>query len=229
MNDIGLSQYFPSQISKETKGETIMNELNVLEGIQESTVDRQLPHPALRDFYRDEQERLFWVDTDINENLLELVKMIMRCNKEDKDVPVEKRTPIKVFIDSPGGDITSLWTTIKAIEISKTPVYTICYCTAFSAAADLLASGHKRYALPGTSAMVHSGSCMFGGTMEQAESMKKHFDKLGKKITDYFLAHTKVDNKVFKKKAPNDWYFDEEEMLEYGLIDEIVNNFDEIM
>jgi ATP-dependent Clp protease protease subunit len=194
--------------------------------LSEASKSYDLPLPHIRNYYRDEEERVFWVDGEINDGLLDLVKMIIRCNAEDKDKPAEERLPIKVFIDSPGGDVCALWTTIKAIEISKTPVYTINYCTAFSAAADLLAAGHKRYALPGTSAMVHSGSCVFGGTIEQAESMKKHFDKLGKKITDYFLAHTKVDPKAFKKKAPSDWYFDEQEMLDNGLIDEIVADFD---
>lgn len=204
-----------------------MNELeNVLLSIPTSIANMQLPDPDLRDFYQYEQDRVFWVDSEINENLLSLVKLIVKCNREDKGKPVEERTPIKVFIDSPGGDVCALWTTIKAIEISKTPVYTINYCVAYSAAADLLASGHKRYALPGTSVMVHSGSCMFGGTMEQAENMKKHFDKLGKKVTDYFLAHTKIDPKTFKKKAPGDWYMDEDEALKNGLIDEIIIDLD---
>ena len=204
-----------------------MNELeNVLLSIPTSIANMQLPDPDLRDFYQYEQDRVFWVDSEIDENLLSLVKLIVKCNREDKGKPVEERTPIKVFIDSPGGDVCALWTTIKAIEISKTPVYTINYCTAYSAAADLLASGHKRYALPGTSVMVHSGSCMFGGTMEQAENMKKHFDKLGKKVTDDFLAHTKVDPKTFKKKAPGDWYMDEDEALKNGLIDEIIIDLD---
>ena len=204
-----------------------MDELkNTLDGVPEEVMDVTLPPPFLRDFYRDEAERVYWVDDEINASLLNLVKMIMRCNREDKGKSAEERTPIKVFIDTPGGDICALWTTIKAIEISKTPIYTINYCTAYSAGADLLAAGHKRYALPGTSAMTHSGSCMFGGTMEQAESMKKHFDKLGKKITDYFLSRTKIDPKVFKKKAPADWYFDEQDMLEYGIVDEIITNFD---
>ena len=204
-----------------------MNELeNVLLSIPTSIANMQLPDPYLRDFYQYEQDRVFWVDSEINENLLSLVKLIVKCNREDRGKPIEERTPIKVFIDSPGGDVCALWTTIKAIEISKTPVHTINYCTAYSAAADLLASGHKRYALPGTSVMVHSGSCMFGGTMEQAENMKKHFDKLGKKVTDYFLAHTKVDPKTFKKKAPGDWYMDEDEALKNGLIDEIIIDLD---
>lgn len=203
-----------------------MEELkNALNGVPAEVVDMTLPAPFLRDFYRDEAERVYWVDQEIDSSLLDLVKLIMRCNKEDKDKPAEERTPIKVFIDSPGGDVLALWSVINAIEISKTPVYTINYCTAFSAAADLLAAGHKRYAMPGTTAMVHSGSCMYGGTMEQAESMKKHFDKLGKKVTDYFLSRTKVDPKAFKKKAPSDWYFDEQDMLESGLIDEIITDF----
>lgn len=205
-----------------------MDELmnSVILGIPESIANLQLPDPQLRDYYADEQERIFWVDCQINENLLELVKMIIKCNKEDRGKAVEERKPIKVFINSPGGDVSVLWTTMKAIEISKTPVYTINYCDACSAAADLLASGHKRYALPGTSVMVHSGSCMYGGTIEQAESMKKYYDKLGKKVTDYFLAHTKVEPKVYKKKAPSDWYMDEQEALEYGLIDEIITDLD---
>lgn len=199
---------------------------NVLVGIPEYVANLQLPDPELRDHYLDEQDRVFWVTNQIDDSLLDLVKLIMRCNREDKDKPIEDRLPIKVFIDSPGGDVLALWTTIKAIEISKTPVYTINYCTAYSAAGDLLAAGHKRFALPGTTVMIHSGSCMYGGTVEQAESMKKYFDGIGKKLTEYFLSHTKVNPKTFKKKAPVDWYFDENEALESGIIDEIIEDYD---
>ena len=171
---------------------------------------------------------MFWVDDQIDEGLLDLVKMIVRCNHEDKGKSVEERAPIKVYIDSPGGDVCALWTTIKAIEISKTPVYTINYCTAYSAAADLLTAGHKRFAFPGTNIMVHSGSCMYAGTVEQADNMKKYFDNLGKKVTDYFLAHTKVEPRIYKKKAPYDWYLDEDEALKYGIIDTVITDIDEL-
>ena len=219
---------FLSKIKQKLKENKFMDDVlaNVLLGIPETTANLQLPDPTLRNYYQDEQDRIFWVDSQIDDTLLDLVKMIIKCNKEDKDVPVEERKPIKVFIDSPGGDVCALWTTIKAIEISKTPVYTINYCTAYSAAGDLLAAGHKRYALPGTTVMVHSGSCMYGGDVEKVESMKKYFDKLGKKVTDYFLAHTNVEPKMYKRKASSDWYLDEDEALENGVIDEIITNFD---
>lgn len=201
---------------------------NILVGVEEGIANLQLPDPTLRDYYRDEQERVFWVDDQIDEGLLDLVKMIIRCNHEDKGKSVEERVPIKVYIDSPGGDVCALWTTIKAIEISKTPVYTINYCTAYSAAADLLTAGHKRFAFPGTNIMVHSGSCMYAGTVEQADNMKKYFDNLGKKVTDYFLAHTKVEPRIYKKKAPYDWYLDEDEALKYGIIDTVITDIDEL-
>ena len=201
---------------------------NILVGVEEGIANLQLPDPQLRDFYRDEQERVFWVDDQIDEGLLDLVKMIVRCNHEDKGKSVEERVPIKVYIDSPGGDVCALWTTIKAIEISKTPVYTINYCTAYSAAADLLTAGHKRFAFPGTNIMVHSGSCMYAGTVEQADNMKKYFDNRGKKVTDYFLAHTKVEPRIYKKKAPYDWYLDEDEALKYGIIDTVITDIDEL-
>ena len=149
-------------------------------------------------------------------------------NKEDKDIPVEQRVPIKICIDTPGGDVSVTWSFIKLIEISKTPVWTINLCCAYSAGADILAAGHKRYAMPGSSVLIHSGSCYYGGTQEQAESMKKFGDKLVKKVTDFFLAHTNVDPKVFKKRAPYDWYLDEDDALEQGIIDEVVSDIDEL-
>jgi ATP-dependent Clp protease protease subunit len=121
-----------------------------------------------------------------------------------------------------------MMTIIEAIKISKTPVYTVCFSSAMSAAAEILAAGHKRYALPGTCIMVHSGSCMYGGTMEQAESYKKYVDYLTKRATDTFLANTKINAKTLKKKGASDWYMNEYEALENGVIDKVITSFEEI-
>jgi ATP-dependent Clp protease protease subunit len=189
--------------------------------IPESIANLQLPNPELRNYYKDIENRILYIDEQIDENLLELSKEIIRWNKEDKDIPVEQRVPIKICIDTPGGDVSVTWSFIKLIEISKTPVWTINLCCAYSAGADILAAGHKRYAMPGS-------SVYYGGTQEQAESMKKFGDKLVKKVTDFFLAHTNVDPKVFKKRAPYDWYLDEDDALEQGIIDEVVSDIDEL-
>lgn len=205
-----------------------MDELlnNVLVGIPESTANLQLPDPELRDYFRDEQDRIYWLDTTIDDTTLDLVKFIFRCNKEDEGKSVEERKRILIMVDSPGGSVEVLASIIGAIKISKTPIYTCCYCTAYSAAADLLACGHKRFALPMTSMMFHAGSACYQGSQNDINKAKKFFDSMGKRVSDEVNSRTKFDAKFLRKLKTDDMYMNEEEALELGVIDEIVTNMD---
>ena len=200
----------------------------ILVGMPSEVANMQLPDPTLRDYYRDEEDRVFWLDEGVAECAQDLIKMIIRCNKEDKGKSVEERKPIKIFIDSPGGDVTFMWTIIKMMEMSKTPVYTINYCTAYSAAAEILASGHKRFAMPGSHVMIHLGSCAYMGDAANVEATKKYFDALSKKTVEHLLARTKIEPKMFKKKTTTDWFLDEDDALKNGVVDKIITDFDEI-
>lgn len=207
-----------------------MDALNgILLGVPESTANLQLPDPTLRDYYRDEEDRVFWLNSEVGDCAEDLMKMILCCNKEDKNVSIENRKPIKIFIDSVGGDVVFMWSIINMIEMSKTPVYTINYCTAYSAASEILASGHKRFALPGSHVMIHLGSCAYAGDVANVESTKKYFDALSKKTVDHLLKKTKIEPKMFKKKTLTDWFLDENDALENGIVDEIVTDLDEIL
>ena len=207
-----------------------MDELNdILVGMPEGIEDLQLPNPDLRDYYRDEKDRIFWFDDEVGVVGKDLIRMIMRYNKEDLGKSTEERQPIKIFIDSPGGDLIMMHTIINLINISKTPIYTINYCTAFSAAAEILASGHKRFALPGTHVMFHLGSCAYSGDVANVEATKKYFDALSKKTINNLAEITSIDPKKLKKKTVTDWFMSEEEALENGVVDKIISNLDEIL
>ena len=203
-----------------------MDELmnNILLGIPESIANLQLPDPQLRDYFRDEQDRIYWLDGQITDSSLDLVKYIFRCNKEDKDVPTEERKRILIMIDSPGGSVEVLASIIGAIKISKTPIYTCCYCTAYSAAADLLTCGHKRFALPMTSIMFHAGSACYQGSQNDIDKAKKFFDAMGKRISTEVNSRAKFDAKFLRKLKTDDMYMNEEEALNYGVIDEIIDD-----
>ena len=207
-----------------------MDELmkNIMVGIPESTANLQLPDPSLRDYFRDEQDRIYWLDTQIDDSTLDLVKYIFRCNKEDGDKPIEERKRILIMIDSPGGSVEVLASIIGAVKISKTPVHTCCYCTAYSAAADLLACGHKRFALPMTAIMFHAGSACYQGSQNDVNKAKKFFDSMGKRVTDEVNSRTKFDAKFLRKLKTDDMYMNEEEALELGVIDEIIDNLNKL-
>lgn len=210
-----------------------MAELNgILLGVPESIANLQLPDPDLRNLYRDEEERVFWLDAEVDDNALDLVKMIVRCNKEDMGKPVEERKPITVFIDSPGGSVEVLYSIVKAMRASKTIVRTVNYCTCFSAASEILAAGTKgyRYCMPGAIVMCHSGSMQIGGTVGNVDATKKWCDALCKRCTDMFLENTGIDKKVWKKKtgSDSDWYLFEDEAVEYGIVDKVITDYEEL-
>ena len=210
-----------------------MTELDgILVGIPESTANLQLPDPQLRDYYRDEENRIFWLDSEIDDSALDLVKMIIRCNGEDKGKPIEERKPITVFIDSPGGSVEVLYAIVKAMRASKTIIRTVNYCTCFSAASEILAAGTKgyRYCMPGAVVMCHSGSMQLGGTVGNVDATKKWCDALCKRCTDMFLENTGIDAKTYKKKTGtnNDWYLFEDEAVEYGIADKVIEDLDEL-
>ena len=196
----------------------------------------QLPDPELLHQYEDEETRIIYLEGVIgteedptNANSIGIIKKILRYNREDRGIPTDERKPIMLYIDSSGGDVTATLVLCHIIMMSKTPVYTINMCASFSAAGIILACGHKRYALKGSSVLIHSGSTYLGGTREQADSAKKFVDKSGKKFNDILFKNTKIDQKTYRSKAPKDWFLDDEECLKYGVVDEIVEDIDSIL
>lgn len=196
--------------------------------IPKNVENLQLPDPSLVDYYKDEEKRIYYIDDEIDETLLDVSKAIVRINREDKEIPVNERIPIKILINSPGGDVTVAWSIIKLIEISKTPVWTINMCGAYSAAANILVAGHKRFSMPGTNTMFHKGSMYLGGEQSIVNSTKKYFDALDKKIEDFLFSKTNINPRMYNKKASSDLYMDEIECLNQGVIDAIIIDLDEI-
>lgn len=203
-----------------------MNLNGMLIAVPESVENLQLPNPDLLTYYKDEQDRVFWIEGEIDDGLFELSKMIVRYNKEDKDIPVENRKPIKIFINSPGGDLDSTLAFIGLMNLSKTPIWTIDACWAYSAAGLILMAGHKRYALPNTECLIHSGSGQLGGSYEQTTEQMKNYKYLVDKMRDFILSKTKIDQKLFKKNSQKDWYIYTDEMLSLGIVDEIIDDLD---
>lgn len=199
---------------------------NMLLAMPENLENLKLPDPTLLSYYQDEAQRVLWVDSEICGNLTELTKLIIKYNKEDKDKPVEDRQPIKIFITSPGGNLDETLAFVGLIGISKTPVWTVDAGWAYSAAGLILMAGHKRFALPNTECLIHSGSGHLGGSYEQATEQMKNYKALVDNMRDFILSKTKIDQKLFKKQSAKDWYINTEEMLKYGIVDNIVDDLD---
>lgn len=184
----------------------------------------QLPSNELLNFYYLKKNRIFYIDYEIDISILEIQREIILINMEDINIPVEKRIPIKILLDCPGGLLSETMSLIASIKMSKTPIYTINMADAYSGGAMILMAGHKRYAMPYSKAMIHTGSSGLGGTYEQVESQSKKYKKEIETMGKFIMDNTKIDSKLYKKNKAIDWYMDENEQVQYGLVDEIIDD-----
>ena len=205
----------------------MMNEIAVM--LPQNIENLQLPAPELVTYYKNDNDRVFWIEDEIGDGLFEYSKQILRFNQEDKGIPIEERRPIKFFIDSPGGDLETMLAFIGLVSISKTPIWMINAGIAYSAAGLILMSGHKRFAMPNSQCLIHTGSGQLGGSFESTQEQMKNYKQMVDKMKTFILEHTKIDPKLFKKNVSKDWFITTDEQLELGIVDKIVDDLDEIL
>ena len=195
------------------------------------TKESQLPTPEEYTYWKDRKNRTFYVDYEIDEcySLVELAKIIIQMNIEERDIPKEQLQPIRLFIHSYGGDLEQANFFCDLVQASRIPIITIAMDVAMSAGFLIFLSGHKRYAFKHTQLMVHSGSAAFQGTAEQIEEAQKNYKKQIEEMKTYILEKTTIDEKTFNKNKNKDWYLSSDELLKYHVIDEIITDLSVII
>lgn len=189
----------------------------------------QLPDPSLLNYWRLADNRIFYLDYEIDESALEIQKNILNINIEDAGVPIKKRKPIRIIIDSPGGYLGESMSIASSILMSKTPVYTYNAGLAASGALMVFIAGHRRYAFPNSTALYHSGSARFEGTHEQSVEFQKNYKQSVDKMSKLFLQQTKISPRIFKRNHTKEWYFSDEQQVKYGIAHRIVKSTDEVI
>jgi ATP-dependent Clp protease protease subunit len=156
------------------------------------------------------------------ESVNEVIQLIYDINEEDiKKTQVE---PIKLIINSPGGEVYSGLALIDVIDNSQTPIYTICHGAAMSMALIVYAAGHHRLASKYATFMYHEANYGLEGKVAVHKQEIKEADRTEKICDDYLLSKTKFTKKQFDsiRKAQGEWYFDVEVAKKHGLVDEIL-------
>lgn len=160
----------------------------------------------------------------------ELIEQIFDFNREDKGKNVKKRDPIRLYINSPGGNLNEGFALIDAIKISKTPVYTINVGQWSSMSFLIGITGHKRFSLPSATFLMHDGSSgAFGSTSKVQDCVE--FEKRFKNevIKKHVLDHSKMQAVDYDALARVEYYLLPKDALERGFIDKIVDDIDAIL
>lgn len=189
----------------------------------------QLPHPTLLQFYKDLEKRIFWLDAEVDDTLIDLVRYIVYWNQEDKDKPVEDRVPIKIFINSPGGDLTICDLIIDTIRMSKTPIYAIGTGMVASAASLIYLSCHKKYLFPNAHLILHDGSAVIGGSGRDVINAVEDYKKQLEKNILFIIANTGYTEEEVRTNMKSDWYIRTPEALSKGASDGVITDISMIL
>ena len=165
------------------------------------------------------KDRIVFLGTPIDDDVANIIvaqMLFLESEDPDKD--------INLYINSPGGSVTSGLAIYDTMQYVKCQVSTICMGQAASMGALLLAAGvkGKRYSLPHARIMIHQPSGGFGGQASDIELHAKEILRLKAKLNEIMQKHTGQPLDRIEKDTDRDYFMGAGEAKEYGLIDEVV-------
>jgi ATP-dependent Clp protease, protease subunit len=151
-------------------------------------------------------------------NLIVAQLLFLESENPDKD--------IHLYINSPGGSVSSGMAIYDTMQFIKSNVSTLCTGLAASMGAFLLAAGTKgkRFCLPNSRVMIHQPSGGFSGQASDIEIQAKEVLYLKKKLNEMMAEHTGQSIEVIERDTDRDNFMSAEEAVTYGLIDKVLRN-----
>jgi ATP-dependent Clp protease protease subunit len=136
-----------------------------------------------------------------------------------------ERKPIRLVINSPGGSVYSGLAIVGVVEMSRTPVYTVCVGAAMSMALFVFLAGKKRLAHRNSTFLYHEITCFVWDKLEAIRQDLKEGERLQAMLDGMLLGKTSVLREQIDaaKAAKWDWYIPAEEALKLGIVHEIVD------
>ena len=165
------------------------------------------------------KDRIVFLGTPIDDDVANVViaeLLFLESEDPDKD--------ISLYINSPGGSVTSGLAIYDTMQYVKPQVSTICLGQAASMGAFLLAGGAagKRFAVPNARIMIHQPMGGFQGQATDIDIQAREILRLKAKLNDILAKHTKQALERIEKDTDRDYFMGAGEAKEYGLIDEVI-------
>jgi len=165
------------------------------------------------------KERIIFVGTAIDDDVANLViaqMLFLESEDPDKD--------IHLYINSPGGIVTSGLAIYDTMQYIRPKVSTLCMGQGASIAALLLSAGEKgkRYALPHSRILIHQPMGGFQGQATDVEIQAKEILRLREELNAILARHTQQPLDKIQTDTERDFYMNGHQAKEYGIIDEVV-------
>jgi ATP-dependent Clp protease protease subunit len=171
------------------------------------------------------KERIIFLGTPVSDEVANvIIAQILFLESEDPD------KDIHFYINTPGGLVTAGMAIYDTMQYVKPPISTLCIGQAASMGAVLLAAGTrgKRFALPHSRILIHQPMGGFQGQASDIAIQAKEILRMKETLNDILAAHTEKDLKQIQIDTDRDYFMSAEEAKEYGLIDHVILNRDDL-
>ena len=165
------------------------------------------------------KDRIIFVGTPVDDVVSNLIiAQLLFLQNEDPDKEID------VYINTPGGSVTSGLAIYDTMQFVRTPVATYCVGQAASMGALLLCAGTKgkRFALPAARIMIHQPWGGVQGAAADISIQAKEILRLREKINELLVKHTSQPLDKIQKDTDRDYFMSAEEAKEYGIVDEVI-------
>jgi len=165
------------------------------------------------------KDRIIFLGTGVDDNVANAIiaqMLFLESDEPDQD--------IYLYVNTPGGQVSSGMAIYDTMQYIKPDVQTICIGQAASMGALLLAAGAngKRFSLPHARIMIHQPSGGFQGQHTDIEIQAKEITRIREILDRIIATHSGQDPKKVRKDTERDHYMTGEEALKYGLIDKLI-------
>ncbi|MCX5766148.1 MAG: ATP-dependent Clp endopeptidase proteolytic subunit ClpP [Gemmatimonadetes bacterium] len=170
-------------------------------------------------------DRIIFLGTPINDDVANMIiaqLLFLEADNPGRD--------IHLYINSPGGSVSSGMAIYDTMQFLKSPVNTICMGMAASMGSFLLAAGRagKRSALPHSRIMIHQPSGGASGTAADIEIQAKEILYLRAQMNGLYAKHTGRNLEQIERDMERDFFMSAEEAKKYGLIDQVISQREEV-
>jgi len=165
------------------------------------------------------KDRIVFLGTPVDDDVANVViAQLLFLESEDPD------KDISLYINSPGGSVTSGLAIYDTMQYVKPQVSTICLGQAASMGAFLLAGGAtgKRFAVPNARIMIHQPAGGFQGQAADIDIQAREILRIKTKLNEILSRHTKQPLERIEKDTDRDYFMGPGEAKEYGIIDEVI-------
>jgi ATP-dependent Clp protease protease subunit len=166
------------------------------------------------------KERIIFLSSQVNDEVAASICMQLLYLEAENP-----KKEISLYINSPGGIVTSGMAIYDTMQFIRPAVSTLCFGQAASMGSLLLSAGNKgmRYALPNARIMVHQPSGGFSGQVSDIERHAEDIVKMKRRLNETYVKHTGQSYEVIERTLDRDYFMTAEQAKDFGLVDAVLS------